>query len=37
VAFWRSEDSTNPDFETLTALRPAMATVPGSILIGASC
>jgi hypothetical protein len=36
VAFWRSDESANPDTETLTALRPAMATVPGSILIGAS-
>ena len=35
-AFWRSDDTANPDAETLIALRPAMATVPGSILIGAS-
>jgi hypothetical protein len=35
-AYWRSEDSANPDVETLIALRPAMATVPGAILIGAS-
>ncbi len=36
VAFWRSEDSANPDAEILTALRPAMATVPGSMLLGIS-
>lgn len=35
-AFWRSDDSANPDREILAALRPAMATVPGSLLLAAS-
>ena len=33
VAFWRSEDSANPDREILDALRPGMATAPGSVLL----
>ena len=33
IAFWRSEDSANPDIEILNALRPAMATVPGAFLL----
>lgn len=36
AAFWRSDDSTNPDTEILAALRPAMATVPGAMLLCAS-
>ncbi len=36
VAFWRSEESANPDVEILGALRPAMATVPGAMLLCAS-
>ena len=36
VAFWRSDDSANPDTEILTALRPAMVTVPGAMLLAAS-
>jgi hypothetical protein len=36
VAFWRSDDSANPDVEILDALRPAMATIPGAFLLGAS-
>ena len=37
IAFWRSDDNAaNPDAEILDALRPGMATVPGSVLIGAS-
>jgi hypothetical protein len=36
VAFWRSDESASPDSEILAALRPAMATVPGSILLAAS-
>lgn len=36
VAFWRDESSANPDREIVDALRPAMATVPGAKLIGAS-
>jgi len=36
IAFWPSDDSANPDTEILNALRPAMATVPGSLLLAAS-
>jgi len=36
IAFWRNEDSANPDQEILDALRPAMATIPGSMLLCAS-
>jgi hypothetical protein len=33
IAFWRSEESANPDTEILNALRPAMATVPTALLL----
>lgn len=33
LAFWRNDDSANPDTEILNALRPAMATVPDALLI----
>ncbi len=36
LAFWRSDESASPDTEVLTALRPATATIPSSIIIGAS-
>jgi hypothetical protein len=36
VAFWRSDESANPDTEVLNALRPGMATVPGALLLGLS-
>ncbi|MBV8522469.1 MAG: hypothetical protein JOY71_10170, partial [Acetobacteraceae bacterium] len=36
VAFWRSEESANPDSEIVDAIRPAMATIPGAFLLGAS-
>ena len=36
VAFWRGEDSSNPDFEVINAMRPAMATVPDAMLLCAS-
>ena len=36
VSFWRSDESANPDTEILDALRPAMATVPGAMLLCAS-
>jgi hypothetical protein len=36
IAFWHSEDSANPDHEILNALKPAMATVPGAMLLCAS-
>jgi hypothetical protein len=36
VAFWRSDESANPDKEILAALRPALATIPGAMLLCAS-
>jgi hypothetical protein len=36
VAFYRSEESSNPDKELYYALEPALARVPGSIMIGIS-
>lgn len=36
IAFWRNEESSNPDHEILRALRPGMLTIPGSMLIGLS-
>jgi hypothetical protein len=33
IAFWPVDDSANPDTEILNALRPAMATVPGALLL----
>lgn len=33
VAFWRSEESANPDAEILNGLRPGMATIPGAMLL----
>ncbi len=36
TAFWRSDDSANPDVEIFAALRPGMATIPGSVLLNAS-
>ena len=36
IAFWRSDDSANPDQEIIAALRPGMATIPGSVLLLAS-
>lgn len=36
IAFWRSEDSANPDREILDAVRPATATIPGALLLGIS-
>lgn len=34
ISFWRSEESANPAEEILAALRPAMSTIPGALLIG---
>ncbi|WP_200922199.1 hypothetical protein [Sphingomonas sp. Leaf23] len=36
VAFWSSENSANPDQDVYNAVKPAMATVPGAMLIGIS-
>ncbi len=37
ISFWRTDDgSASPDREILDALRPAMATIPGSLLVGLS-
>ena len=37
IAYWESGDSsTNPDDEIISALRPAMATIPGAMLLCAS-
>jgi len=36
MAFWRSEESANPDREVLAAVRPALSTIPESRLIGLS-
>lgn len=33
IAFWPTEDSASPDTEILNALRPAMASVPGAMLL----
>jgi len=33
VAFWRNDDSANPDAEVLNALRPAMSTIPNALLL----
>ena len=35
-AFWRSEESVNPDIETYRALLPSLATLPGAMLVGIS-
>lgn len=36
IAFWHSDDSANPDTEILDALRPALITIPGAMLLCAS-
>jgi len=36
AAYWRSENSVNPDEETYRAVKPAMATIPGAMLIAIS-
>jgi phage terminase large subunit-like protein len=36
IAFWPTDDSANPDYEVLNAIRPGMASIPGSILLCAS-
>jgi hypothetical protein len=36
VAYWRSEESANPDIETYNAILPGLVTLPGAMLIGIS-
>jgi hypothetical protein len=36
IAYWRSEDSASPDKEVLAALRPALLTLPNSLIVAAS-
>jgi hypothetical protein len=37
IAFWRTDDdAADPDFEILNAVRPAMATIPGAVMLCAS-
>ena len=36
IAFWRSDDSQNPDAEIIAAFRPGLATIPGAMLLMAS-
>ena len=36
TAFWRSELTANPDREVINALRPALATIPESLMISVS-
>jgi hypothetical protein len=36
TAFWRDESSANPDQETFNAIKPGLASLPGSLIIGIS-
>lgn len=36
IAYWFTEDSANPDHEIVTALKPAMSTIPGAMMVGLS-
>jgi hypothetical protein len=36
LAFWRGDDGASPDSEIINALRPAMATIPGAMLLSGS-
>ncbi len=36
IAHWSSDDSANPDSEVIAAVRPGLATIPGSMLLMAS-
>lgn len=33
IAFWRSDESSNPDTEIINALRPGLSTIPGALLL----
>lgn len=33
IAFWPTDDSAEPDFAVLDAIRPGMATIPGAVLM----
>jgi hypothetical protein len=36
ISFWQDENSANPDEEVLAAIKPALASLPGSMVIGIS-
>jgi len=36
IAFWRSDESANPDVEVIAAVRPGLASIPESMLLMAS-
>jgi hypothetical protein len=36
VAVWRSDESRNPDYEIIRALKPGLATIPGALFLLAS-
>ena len=36
LAFWRTDDSAEPDYAILDAIRPGMSTIPGALLLCAS-
>jgi hypothetical protein len=36
LAFWNDDSSANPDTEVMAAIKPAMATIPGAMLLCAS-
>ena len=36
VAFWRDDASATPDIETYNAVKPGLATMPGSMIVGVS-
>lgn len=36
ICFWRSDTSASPDSEVIAAVRPALATMPGSMLVAIS-
>ena len=36
IAFWRTEDSANPDSEIINAIQPGMSTIPNAMLLALS-